>query len=74
VNELKSLFEQLPDYERLVDVALGETERSVQAAGSRLRSWFGLTTPSPTWTEAERHESVWVEAAFVETRTPDRLA
>ena len=54
VSELRGLFEQLPDYERLVEVAVGETERSVQAAGSRLWDWFGLTTPPPTWTAAER--------------------
>lgn len=54
MSELKSLFDQLPDYQRLVEVAVGETERSVQAAGSLLWDWFGLTTPPPTWTEAER--------------------
>ena len=42
VSELRSLFEQLPDYERLVEVAVSETERSVRSAGARLWSWFGL--------------------------------
>jgi hypothetical protein len=54
VSELTRLFEQLPDYERLVEVAVGATERSVQAAGRRVWDWFGLTSPPPTWTEAER--------------------
>lgn len=54
VTEISSLFEQLPDYERLVEVAVGETERSVEAAGARLWGWFGLTTPPPRWNEGER--------------------
>ncbi len=54
VSEISALFEQLPDYERLVEVAVGETERSVEAAGARLWEWFGLTTPPPRWNEGER--------------------
>ena len=54
VSEVSSLFEQLPDYERLVELAVGETERSVQAAGARLWDWFGLSTPPPSWNEGER--------------------
>ena len=54
VSEIRSLFKQLPDYERLVEVAVGETERSVEAAGVRLWEWFGLTTPPPRWNEGER--------------------
>jgi hypothetical protein len=54
VSELRSLFDQLPEYERLVNVAVGETERSVQAAGSRLWEWFGLSTTPPSWNEGER--------------------
>jgi hypothetical protein len=54
LSELQSLFDELPDYERLVDVAVAGTERSVQAAGARLWAWFGLSTPPPRWTEAER--------------------
>jgi hypothetical protein len=54
VSEIRALFEQLPDYERLVEVAVGETERSVEAAGTRLWDWFGLTTPAPRWDDGER--------------------
>ncbi|MGN6868412.1 MAG: hypothetical protein ACTHMY_08420 [Solirubrobacteraceae bacterium] len=54
VNELRILFEQLPDYERLVEVAVSETEHSVQAAGARLWAWFGLSTEPPRWDEGER--------------------
>jgi len=54
VSELRSLFEQLPDYERLVEVAVSETERSVRSAGARLWSWFGLESDPPRWNEGER--------------------
>jgi hypothetical protein len=54
VGEVRSLFEQLPEYERLVHVAVRETERSVQAAGRRLWEWFGLTSEPPEWNEGER--------------------
>jgi hypothetical protein len=54
VSEVRWLFEQLPEFERLVELAVGETERSVQAAGSRLWSWFGLSTPPPSWNDGER--------------------
>jgi hypothetical protein len=54
VGELRILFEKLPDYERLVEIAVSETERSVQAAGERLWAWFGLSTEPPRWNEGER--------------------
>ena len=54
VTELKRLFEEIPEYEQLVEVAVHETERSVGAAGARLWEWFGLETPPPTWNEGER--------------------
>ncbi len=54
VGELRRLFEELPDYQRLVDVAVSETERSVEAAGARLWEWFGLATEAPRWNEGER--------------------
>jgi hypothetical protein len=57
LGELSSLFEELPDYERLVEVAVAETERSVQAAGARLWGWFGLTTEPPRWNEGERRRA-----------------
>jgi hypothetical protein len=54
VDEIRLLFEDLPDYERLVEVAVGETERSVEAAGARLWEWFGLGSEPPRWNEGER--------------------
>ena len=54
VSELRRLFEQLPDYERLVEVAVSQTERSVEAAGARVWDWFGLATEAPRWNEGER--------------------
>jgi hypothetical protein len=54
VAEIRRLFEELPDYQRLVEVAVGQTERSVQAAGGRLWAWFGLTGEPPSWNEGER--------------------
>lgn len=54
VGELRILFEQLPDYERLVAIAVSETERSVQAAGARLWAWFGLESDPPRWNDGER--------------------
>lgn len=54
VSEVRSLFEELPEYERLVRLAVGETERSVQSAGARLWEWFGLSTPPPEWNDGER--------------------
>ena len=54
VSELRSLFEELPDYERLVEVAVSETERSVEAAGARVWSWFGLESEPPRWNQGER--------------------
>lgn len=54
VSEVRSLFHRLPEYERLVHVAVGETERSVRAAGVRLWAWFGLSSDPPRWNEGER--------------------
>jgi hypothetical protein len=54
VSEVRRLFEELPEYEELVNLAVGETEHSVQAAGARLWDWFGLTTPPPRWNDGER--------------------
>jgi hypothetical protein len=53
VTEIRSLFDALPDYERLVQVAVAETERSVEAAGARLWDWFGLSSEPPRWNEGE---------------------
>lgn len=54
LSEVSWLFAQLPEFEELVDLAVAETERSVQAAGHRLWAWFGLTTPPPSWNDGER--------------------
>ncbi len=54
VSELRVLFEQVPEYERLVEISVSETERSVEAAGARLWGWFGLPGESPRWNEGER--------------------
>ena len=54
VTELDRLFEELPDYEELVNIAVEQTERSVGSAGVRLWRWFGLETTPPTWNEGER--------------------
>jgi hypothetical protein len=54
VDELNDLFEELPDYERLVELAVSETERSVQAAGARVWAWFGLAGDPPRWNDGER--------------------
>ncbi len=54
MTELDRLFEELPDYEELVNIAVEQTERSVGSAGVRLWRWFGLETTPPTWNEGER--------------------
>jgi hypothetical protein len=54
VTEIERLFEEIPEYEELVEVAVQQTERSVEAAGARLWEWLGLETLSPTWNEGER--------------------
>ena len=54
VTELERLFDEIPEYEELVDVAVDETERSVETAGARLWEWFGLDSVPPSWNEGER--------------------
>jgi hypothetical protein len=54
LTELERLFDEIPEYERLVEVAVHETERSVVAAGARLWQWFGLESAPPTWNDGER--------------------
>jgi hypothetical protein len=54
VTELERLFEEVPEYEELVDIAVDQTEGSVGAAGVRLWRWFGLETTPPTRNEGER--------------------
>jgi hypothetical protein len=54
VTELRWLYDELPEYEELVNVAVQQTERSVGAAGARLWRWFGLESAPPSWNEGER--------------------
>ena len=54
MTELARLFEEVPEYEELVDIAVDQTERSVGAAGVRLWRRFELETTPPTWNEGER--------------------
>ena len=54
LGEVRKLFQELPEYEELVNLAVSETEHSVQAAGARLWDWFGLVTPPPRWNDGER--------------------
>jgi hypothetical protein len=54
VTELEWLFEEIPEYEELVEVAVSQTERSVESAGARLWAWFALETTPPTWNDGER--------------------
>ncbi|HEX4279648.1 MAG TPA: hypothetical protein VHZ27_02710 [Solirubrobacteraceae bacterium] len=54
VTELEWLFEEIPEYEELVEVAVSQTERSVESAGARLWAWFALETKPPTWNDGER--------------------
>lgn len=53
VDEVRWLFHRLPDFERLVSIAVGEAERAASAAGARLWQWLGLPSPPPSWDEAE---------------------
>ena len=63
VTEIERLFEEIPDYEELVNVAVGQTERSVGAAGVRLWSWFGLESSPPAWNEGSaRARGCWSRA------------
>jgi hypothetical protein len=54
VSELEWLFEEIPEYEELVEVAVSQTERSVESAGARLWDWFAFETTPPTWNDGER--------------------
>lgn len=54
VTELERLFAEIPEYEELVELAVSQTERSVESAGARLWNWFDLETTPPTWNDGER--------------------
>ena len=45
---------ELPDFDRLVSIAVHEAERAAHLAAGRLWEWFGLTSVPPGWTEDER--------------------
>ena len=53
VDEVRALFERLPDFELLVSIAAGEAERAAAAAGARIWQWFGFPGAPPGWDEAE---------------------
>jgi hypothetical protein len=53
VDEVRRLFDRLPDFERLVVVAAGQAERAAAAAGVRIWDWFEFAGPPPAWDEAE---------------------
>jgi hypothetical protein len=53
-KEARWLMSQLPDFERLVRVAVGAAERAAHAAACELWEWFGLHSTPPGWDETER--------------------
>ena len=53
VEEVRRLFERLPDFELLVSIAAGEAERAAAAGGARVWQWLGFPGSSPIWEEAE---------------------
>jgi hypothetical protein len=53
-DEVRRLFEQLPEFERLVSIAAGQAELTAAAASARLWQWLGFGGPAPAWNEAER--------------------
>jgi hypothetical protein len=54
VAEVNDLFARVPDFERLVAIAVGEADRSARAAGVRLWQAFGLRSEPPRWLDEER--------------------
>jgi hypothetical protein len=53
-QEARWLMSQLPDFERLVGVAVAAAEQSAHAAACELWQWFGLASVPPVWNETER--------------------
>jgi hypothetical protein len=62
VEEVRRLFTQLPEFDHLVAAAVDQADRSAQEAGQRLWESFGLTSPPPRWTEAERSRAALLVA------------
>jgi hypothetical protein len=54
VEEVSELFARLPEFERLVAIAVGEADRSARDAGVRLWQSFGLRSEPPRWSDEER--------------------
>jgi hypothetical protein len=54
VEEVSELFARLPEFERLVAIAVGEADRSARDAGARLWQSFGLRSDPPRWSDEER--------------------
>jgi hypothetical protein len=52
--EVRALMAELPEFERLVSIAVGEAERGAHAGASRLWEWFGLSSSPPRWDDGER--------------------
>lgn len=52
--EARRVMAELPEFERLVSVAVGEAEHAARAGACRLWEWFGLRSVPPSWDEGER--------------------
>jgi hypothetical protein len=52
--EARRVLAELPEFERLVSVAVGEAEHAAHAGACRLWEWFGLRSLPPGWDEGER--------------------
>jgi hypothetical protein len=53
VEEVRRLFDQLPDFELLVSIAVDHAARSAAAAAARVWGWSGFADPAPAWDTAE---------------------
>jgi hypothetical protein len=52
--EVRRLMAELPEFDRLVSIAVHEAERAAHLAAQRLWEWFGLRSAPPGWDENER--------------------
>jgi hypothetical protein len=52
--EVRRLMDELPEFDRLVSIAVREAERAAHLAAQRLWEWFGLRSAPPGWNENER--------------------
>jgi hypothetical protein len=52
--EVRRLMDQLPEFDRLVSIAVHEAERAAHLAAQRLWEWFGLRSAPPAWNQNER--------------------